>query len=62
MNSSVWRQVAANAWNYFQPGIGVDANTGLPNSGYGVPYFTDWDLGVYIQAVMDANTTGVDWQ
>ncbi len=59
MNSSAWQQVAANAWNYFQPGIGVNATTGLPNSGKDFPYFTDWDLGVYIQAVMNANATGL---
>ena len=57
MNSTIWRQVAAAAWQYFQPGIGVDENTSLPNSGIGSPYFTDWDLGVYIQAVIDANAT-----
>jgi Protein of unknown function (DUF3131) len=59
MNSSVWQQVANNAWNYFQPDIGVDANTSLPRSGIGAPFFTDWDLGVYIQAVIDANQTGL---
>jgi hypothetical protein len=59
MNSTIWRQVAAAAWQYFQPGIGVDENTSLPNSGSGSPYFTDWDLGVYIQAVIDANATGL---
>jgi hypothetical protein len=60
MNSAVWRAVAVNAWNFFQPGTGVDANTGLPRSGgTDAPYFTDWDLGVYIQAVIDANKTGL---
>ena len=59
MNSEVWRQVASNAWQYFQPNIGVNSTTGLPNSGIGFPRFTDWDLGVYIQAVMDANATGL---
>jgi len=55
INSTVWRAVAANAWQYFQPGVGVDSNTGLPyNGGTRSPYFTDWDLGVYIQAVIDA--------
>ncbi len=54
VNSTVWIEVASNAWAYFQPGLGVDPNTGLPTSGYGAPYFTDWDLGVYIQAVIDA--------
>jgi hypothetical protein len=60
MNSSVWRAVALNAWNYFQPGTGVDANTGLPYAGgTDSPNFTDWDLGVYVQAVIDANKTGL---
>jgi len=60
INSTVWRKVAANAWNYFQPGVGVDANTGLPYAGTGgFPYFTDWDLGAYIQAVIDAQEIGL---
>jgi hypothetical protein len=60
MNNAVWRQVAANAWQYFKPDIGVNSTTGLPNSGgNNFPYFTDWDLGVYIQAVIDANATGL---
>jgi len=60
MTSAVWRQVAANAWNYFQPGWGVDPNTGLLRTeGTDSPVFTDWDLGVYIQAVIDANKTGL---
>ena len=50
----MWLAVARNAWAYFQPGVGVDSTTGLPYSGYGAPSFTDWDLGVYIQAVIDA--------
>jgi hypothetical protein len=56
INSTVWRAVAANAWQYFQPGVGVDSNTGLPYAGgaTGFHYFTDWDLGVYIQSVIDA--------
>ena len=59
--------MAANAWRYFQPGFGVDPNTGLPRAGgTDSPNFTDWDLGVYIQAVIDANKTGLigtddDW-
>ena len=67
MSSTVWRAVAANAWRYFQPGIGVDPNTGLPRGGAtDAPNFTDWDLGVYIQAVIDAQKIGVvstdgDW-
>jgi hypothetical protein len=60
INSTVWMAVAANAWQYFQPGVGVGSNTGLPYAqGTGFPVFTDWDLGVYIQAVIDANKTGL---
>lgn len=59
LNSSVWRQVASYSWNYFQPGVGVDSRTGLPASGDTVSYFTDWDLGVYLQAVMDAQKIGL---
>ena len=58
-NSNMWKGVANNAWQYFQPGVGVDANTGLPYAGLGYPYFTDWDLGSYIEAVMDAQKTGL---
>jgi hypothetical protein len=66
VSASVWKAVAATAWQYFQPGAGVDSNTGLPSGGIGWNYFTDWDLGVYIQAVIDANKTGLinnngDW-
>ena len=53
-------KVAANAWTYFQPGVGVDGNTGLPYAG-GISFkgFTDWDLGCYIQAVIDAQELGL---
>ncbi len=54
INTTTWFAIARNAWAYFQPGVGVDSTTGLPTSGYASPCFTDWDLGVYIQAVMDA--------
>ncbi len=59
LTATVWRTVAANAWQYFQPGTGVDSNTGLPRASLTYFYFTDWDLGVYIQAVIDANKTGL---
>ncbi len=57
INSTVWLAVAANAWKYFQPGMGVDPTMGLPYSNS--PVFTDWDLGVYIQAVIDARKIGL---
>lgn len=59
-DDSVWQQVAANAWAYFQPGIGVDSNTGLPFAGgTGFEAFTDWDLAAYIQAIVDAQELGL---
>ncbi len=60
INSTVWLKVAANAWAYFLPGVGVDSNTGLPFAG-GTNFeaFTDWDLGVYIQSVIDAQELGL---
>lgn len=58
--TSDWQIVAANAWIYFQPGVGVDPNTGLPYaSGTSFEAFTAWDLGVYIQAVIDAQELGL---
>ena len=59
-NRSAWLSVAANAWAYFQPGVGVDANTGLPYAaGTNFKAFTAWDLGCYIQAVIDAQKLGL---
>ena len=60
INSTVWREVAENAWTYFQPGGGVNVDTGLPFAGGpGFQAFTDWDLGCYIQAVIDARELGL---
>lgn len=57
--TTYWTDLAKNAWNYFLPGNGVDATTGLHGAGIGWPYFTDWDLGVYIQAIVDAWRLGI---
>jgi hypothetical protein len=60
VNSTVWRAVATSAWAYFQLGVGVDSKTGLPYAGASeFKGFTDWDLGVYIQAVIDAQKIGL---
>lgn len=39
--------------------IGVDSTTGLPYGVFDWTFFTDWDLGVYIQAVMEAQKIGL---
>ncbi|MEM1586694.1 MAG: DUF3131 domain-containing protein [Candidatus Bathyarchaeia archaeon] len=54
-----WLTLAYRAWNYFKPGVGVDPNTGLHKAGLYWPYFTEWDLGVYISAILDAVELGV---
>jgi hypothetical protein len=59
VDRSYWLRLANNAWNYYQPGVGVDSTTGLHSAGLEYPYFTDWDLGVYIQAIIDANQLGI---
>jgi len=59
-NTSVWLSVAAKAWAYYQPGVGVNPNTGLPYAaGTNFKAFTAWDLGCYIQAVIDAQKLGL---
>jgi hypothetical protein len=59
-----WKKIAEYSWKYFE--IYTNYKTGLPGSTEGFSAFTDWDLGVYIQAVMDAQHigligTGGDW-
>lgn len=54
-----WLALATQAWQYFQPGAGVNAQTGLHGAGLGWPYFTEWDLGTYIQAIIDAKQLGL---
>ena len=42
-----------------QPGVGVNSNTGLHAASLEYNEFTDWDLGVYIQATIAANKLGI---
>jgi hypothetical protein len=61
-----WLSLATDAWQYYQPGAGVNAQTGLHGAGLYWPYFTEWDLGTYIQAIVDAHELGIlqktkDW-
>jgi hypothetical protein len=57
---------AETAWKYFQPGVGVNPSTGLNYATSTYHYFTDWDLGCYISAIIDAERIGLlkkdgDW-
>jgi hypothetical protein len=57
--SDFWLNIARTAWTYYEPGTGVDPTTGLPRSNAGGDEFTDWDLGLYIQAILDAEKLGI---
>ena len=60
INSTVWMQVAKNAWAFYEPDVGVDSVTGLPYAeGSDFRGFTDWDLGSYIQAIINAQEIGL---
>jgi len=54
-----WLRYAEVAWRYYAPGVGVEVGTGLHHAGLYWPYFTDWDLGNYIVAVLDAYELGL---
>ena len=54
-----WMDLASKAWRYFEVGVGVYASTGLHKAGLYWPYFTDWDLGIYLEAVIDAYKLGL---
>jgi hypothetical protein len=56
-----WISWASNAWKFFQPGVAVDTNTGLCGASllWGWPYFTEWDFGTYILAILDAESIGI---
>jgi hypothetical protein len=54
-----WSNWAKVAWRYFQPGVGVNSVTGLHYATADWQRFTDWDLGVYISAIIDAERIGL---
>jgi hypothetical protein len=58
-SETYWSNLARNAWQYFEPGAGVNAATGLHSAVNGWPYFTLWDLSVYIFAIIDAKQIGI---
>jgi len=47
------------AWRYYQPGVGVNPNTGLNYPTKNWHIITDWDLGTYIIALVDAEELGL---
>lgn len=58
-DKTYWIELANNAWQYYQPGKGVSSSTGLHYAHLTFQGFTDWDLGVYVQAIVDAAKLGI---
>jgi hypothetical protein len=58
---SFWLDSAEIAWRFYQTGVAVHPVTGLCGASTlnGWPYFTEWDLGTYIFAVLDAEALGL---
>jgi len=54
-----WLDWAKIAWRYYQPGKAVYSDTGLHYAHKDWHYFTDWDLGNYILAIIDADRLGI---
>jgi len=52
---SDWGAWAEVAWRYYTPGIGVDPQSLLHRANTQWHWFTDWDLGSYIQSLIDAD-------
>jgi len=56
---SKWIKWARDAWSYYDPGTGVDPNTGILRASYRWAFLTDWDLGGYIIAIIKAELMGI---
>jgi len=54
-----WIEWAKIAWRYFEPGVGVDKNTGLHRASLYWNAFTDWDLGGYLITILYAEKIGL---
>ena len=54
-----WLDYARAAWRYFQPGVGVNPSTGLHYANKDWHRLTDWDLGDYLVAIVDAEGLGI---
>ncbi len=57
--SGDWMSWAQTAWNYFQPGVGVNSGTGLHQASLTSSCFTDWDSASYIYATISASKLGL---
>ena len=58
-SKAYWLNLATNAWQYYQPNNGVNSATGLESNAVGSNQFTDWDLGTYVQAIVETEKLGI---
>ncbi|RLG03419.1 MAG: hypothetical protein DRN54_02900, partial [Thaumarchaeota archaeon] len=54
-----WLEWAKIAWSYFEPGVGLSPETGIPRASRRFIGVTDWDLGGYIIAIVCAELMGI---
>ena len=54
-----WLEWARVAWSYFDPGVGINPDTGLLRASRYWSTTTDWDLGGYIIAIIYAERMGI---
>jgi Protein of unknown function (DUF3131) len=54
-----WLNYSNIAWQYFTPGFGVDATTGINYASQYYNQLSDWDLAGYIMAILAAQELGI---
>ena len=54
-----WLGIARVAWRYYQPGVGVNPETGINRAKLDWDALTDWNTGSYIVATIDAHKLGL---
>ena len=54
-----WLNLASKAWEFYAPGQALNTQTGLYAASLDWPYFTEWDVGTQLQALLDARALGL---
>ena len=54
-----WLGIARVAWRYYQPGVGVNPETGINRAKLDWDALTDWNTGSYIIATIEAHRLGL---
>jgi hypothetical protein len=59
IDRTYWLNLASRAWEFYAPRQSLDTQTGLYAASLDWPYFTEWDLGTQIQALLEAKALGL---